>query len=396
MLHGTTLSMQATTPEVLAAIKRENIGIARYQDLQQRYAQADIHTYTEVIMGLPLETRDSFKRGLDVVFEMGKHDDLRIYELAILPNAPMADPDSIRRYELQTIEKQMFAVAPGTPEDEVEHIPTVIATSTLTKAEWVECAVYARLVQCLHNGCYTRYLAIHLRRQYELPYHQFYDRLQQHFQAQPHSVLGAVLSALHDYYVRYQQDASLPELDLSTTSPEALELLTARRGMVGPTDWAWLCIAARIDQFYAELAVFLETLGLTYGAELPAVQRFQQDLLLCLDYDPRVGKLCRYAYDFPAYFRDGAPLAPRPVLVHFRDIHMGAAGQFPLERGNVEKFVPAAIGSGWTSLTHIYQHQLAEADISYDEIGEHGYVAYLPPHAQPPGPRGRDDRLHRS
>src|SRR5205085_10044099 len=125
----------------------------------------------------------------------------------------------------------------------------------------VECAAYARLVQCLHNGCYTRYLAIHLRRHYALPYHQFYDRLQQHFQARPHSVLGAILTALQDYYVRYQQDASLPELDLSTTPPEALKLLTARRGMVGPTEWAWLCVAASSEQFYAEVTQFLETLG---------------------------------------------------------------------------------------------------------------------------------------
>src|SRR5205085_3940467 len=102
----------------------------------------------------------------------------------------------------------------------------------------------------------------------------------------------------------------------------------------------------------------------------------------------QTGKVCRYAYDFPAYFRDDAPLEPRPVRVHFRDTHMGAARQFPLERGNMEKFVNAALGSGWTSLTHLHQHQLAEADISCDEMGEHDYVAYQPQLAQPPGPSG--------
>jgi len=85
-------------------------------------------------------------------------------------------------------------------------------------------------------------------------------------------------------------------------------------------------------------------------------------------------------------FRDDVPLAPRAVRVHFRDTHMGAARQFPLERDNMEKFVNAALGSGWTSLTHLHQHQLAEADISCDEIGEHDYITSLPQHAQSPDP----------
>ena len=170
LLNTTTLSMQATTDGVLAAINRKNIPMEQYRQLQHRYTRAGIRTYTEVILGLPTETRDSFKRGLDYVLDMGNHDDVRIYELSILPNAPMANPQVRDAYGIQVIDKHLLPQMPGmpaTPADEIETIPTVIATASMSRADWVDCSVYARQLQFLHAQCLTRYLAIHLSRSTE-------------------------------------------------------------------------------------------------------------------------------------------------------------------------------------------------------------------------------------
>jgi putative methyltransferase len=219
MLMGTTLSMQSTNLDVLEAIDRKNIGIKHYQALKERYAQAGIPTYTELILGLPLETQASFKEGIGSLLEAGNHDDIRVYEFVILPNAPINQPTILERFGIKTIEKQMYLEPADTSSDEVETVQLVMETKTMSQADWVNSALFAQLIQILHNGCYTRYLAIHLRHQYGLPFYTFYDRLEAYFLENPDMVLGQVLRCLRDLYERYLEDPHIPQVNLIASQP---------------------------------------------------------------------------------------------------------------------------------------------------------------------------------
>ena len=360
--QGLTLSMQATNQHVLAAIKRENIGIERYRALQRRYADAHIHTYSEIIMGLPEETRESFKRGLDPLLALERHDDIRIYDFAVLPNAPVAEPASMAAHGIQTIEKHMSPASADTPEDEIERMAIAIATRTMPRAHWVECAVYAQMIRVLHNGGYTRYLANHLHRAYDIAFHRFYDGLLQQGLACPHTLLGLLWTELCGYYRRYQQSAAIPEIELASSPAAALPLLQHMPAVaVRPADWAWICIAACRGQFYAELMLYMESLGMTWGDEVAELLRFQEDIMLSPDYDPNVGKEATYAFDFPGYIGGDPLLRRRQTRVRFCDRAMGANRQHPLEAGNPVRFVHAALGG----VAGHFQHQLDVADISY-------------------------------
>lgn len=367
MLASTTLSMQATNDFVLEAIDRENIKLESYKDLQDRYTLAGVSTYTEIILGLPMETKSSFKSGLSTVFEMGNHDDVRIYELSLLPNAPISDPRSVERYGLEAIDKHVSMVWPNTPGDEIEYISTVIQTNTMSREDWVDCSVYSRMIQLLHNGCYTRYVAIYLQRAHDVPYHVFYDGLQQHFLLQPKTVLGGVLRAFQYMYRAYQRGAELPFIDISRSPREALPLLKARPALL-PVDWSWICISSCLDRFYAELRGYLQQLGSNFGRELDELLAFQRDIMLHLDYDPSCGKLCTYERDFPAFFAGKAPLREQRVKVHYRDVAMGNRGEYPLERGNAAKFLDAALGGLWADVSSRFQHSVDRAEITYEDV----------------------------
>ncbi len=366
---GITLSMQATDSEVLRAIGRENIRVSRYQELQMRYVQEAISTYTELIVGLPRETAKSFREGLGTVLEMGNHSDIRVYDLLLLPNAPMSDPDTVSRYGLRTVQKQLYAVPADTDPDEIELGTTVVETNTMSRAELKDCLVYGRMLIALHCGCYTRYLAIHLRREYELPYHVFYRRLQQHFAARPLTVLGMTLAALSAYIDRCYEEQGSPRLDLMGSPPEAMAMLdsdsvrnsSGSQSPLSPEDWLWICIFSRVDSFYSDLPGFLLTLGLELKDEIPEVLRFQRDMMLDPSYDPSEGKVCRYTYDFPSYFRTEGTLQTQSTVVYFRDT-FDAAPAFP-RKGHIETFAAAAIRA---RRPH-YQHRLEEARIVYTE-----------------------------
>jgi putative methyltransferase len=101
MLWGTTLSMQSVDVDVLEAVARPHVDIGVYADLKNRYQQHHIPTYTELILGLPEETRQSFVDGIGRLLEIGMHDDIRVFELALLPNAPLSQPGMRERYGLK-------------------------------------------------------------------------------------------------------------------------------------------------------------------------------------------------------------------------------------------------------------------------------------------------------
>ncbi|MGD8703012.1 MAG: cobalamin-dependent protein, partial [Desulfosarcina sp.] len=102
MLWGTTLSMQSVDLDVLEAVARPHVDIAAYAELKNRYQRHLIPTYTELILGLPEETRSSFIDGICRLLAINMHDDIRVFELVLLPNAPLSQPEMRERYGLQT------------------------------------------------------------------------------------------------------------------------------------------------------------------------------------------------------------------------------------------------------------------------------------------------------
>jgi putative methyltransferase len=375
MLMGTTLSMQSTQLEVLEAIDRKNIGLANYQRLQRRYRAERIPTYTELILGLPRETAGSFRQGLGSLLAAGNHDDIRVYDFVILPNAPINSPEKIERYGLRTIPKRLYVEEPGTPADEAETVDMVVRTESMSSADMVECAVFVALIQFLHNGCYTRYVARHLAAVHGVDYTAFYTALQEYFSARPDTVLGLMLVRMKRLYESYLRAAELPLANLVASQPDMAGDLACYGNRRGWTvdHWGWLSIASRFSRFYRDLDGFLRTLGLTgddadHGAAEPAdalvnVLRFQRDVMIRPGYDPAVGKTGEYAFDLPAYFR-GEPLRRVPVRVHFRDTALGPGGRYPLVPGDLKAFAKAAVGPSYpVSRIRHYQHQLDVAQV---------------------------------
>ena len=53
---GVTLAMQSVDPHTLKSIKRDNISTEDYEELQKRFTNDGIATYTEFILALPGDT----------------------------------------------------------------------------------------------------------------------------------------------------------------------------------------------------------------------------------------------------------------------------------------------------------------------------------------------------
>ncbi len=149
---GVTLSIQSMNKEVLTNIKRANIKLDVYHDLQKRFATDNIETYTDFILALPGETYDSFKSGVSALIENGQHNRIQFNNLSILPNAEMNDAEYRAKYGIVIRETKAVNMHTSLAEEEevCEMQQLVVATKTMPSEEWVKVRTFSWMTAFLH------------------------------------------------------------------------------------------------------------------------------------------------------------------------------------------------------------------------------------------------------
>lgn len=150
---GVALSMQSVDMTTLEAIKRDNISLGTYMELQRRFTKDKVETYSDLILGLPGETYESFVKGVDQLMENGQHNRIQFNNLSILPNAEMGDPAYQTRYGMVTVESKIINIHGERVEldDDVPEVQDlVIATAATPLADWRRTRIFCWMTALLH------------------------------------------------------------------------------------------------------------------------------------------------------------------------------------------------------------------------------------------------------
>lgn len=135
-------SVQSLTPQVLSNIKRGNISAEGLMDVALKANALGTNSYTEVIIALPGETLETYRRTLETVVDAGFLT-VQIYQLMLLPGTEMATRESRARYGMRT----RFRVLPrcygcydfdGRELNAAEIEEICIATNTFSYADYLE------------------------------------------------------------------------------------------------------------------------------------------------------------------------------------------------------------------------------------------------------------------
>lgn len=135
-----TLSLQSVDSQVLSAIQRDNISLDTYKDLQLRFRRAGMPTYTDLLVGLPDDNFERFSGNLAQVMDQGQHDELRCYNVFILPNAPMNSPEYRKQYAIETVTIPYitwYSEISRSQFDVLEKAEVIVATRSMSRQEWV-------------------------------------------------------------------------------------------------------------------------------------------------------------------------------------------------------------------------------------------------------------------
>ncbi len=292
MDKGATLSFQSLSPVVLENIKRKNIPVETFTSLLNRYNEAGIATYSELILGLPGETLRSFIDGIDILLDAGQHSSIYIHDCEWLPCSAMGEKDYTHKHGLKYVLVPLNE--PHTIIEQNEEISEysrlIVETNTMSREDWVEMNIYSATIQCFHHEGLLMMFALYLHYEKGLKFSEFYEAFINYMMTETETVGGKVYSLLKSRF------------EAVTKGKAGLVWEDRRFGDVGwpSEEFVFLNVAVEIEKFYEEIKSFLK--GFFDDERLFENLFTYQKNIVKLPFRENIEFDC--AYDFKNYFFD--------------------------------------------------------------------------------------------
>lgn len=176
VLKAVSLALQSLDKETLEIVKRANIKFDNFSELTETFRKNKIPTYTELIMGLPGETLESWKKGLEILASESQVGSIYIYNCGVFVNAPMNEPTYMKFYDIKTIRSPIFLAHTsihdrGIPE--FEYI--TISSKSFSTDDLKEIYLFSWMFQTFHSLGIFEYITKYYHDEKKLPYVKFYE-----------------------------------------------------------------------------------------------------------------------------------------------------------------------------------------------------------------------------
>lgn len=259
---GVALSMQSLDPVTLKNIKRDNISLETYLELARRFTDDRVETYSDLILGLPGETYDSFCNGVNKLIEAGQHNRIQFNNLSILPNAEMGDPAYLATHGMVTVRSEIINIhgaREALDDDVAEYQELVVATASMPAADWRRTRAFAWMAAFLH---FDKILQIPLVLTYELTGIDYRTQIEAFLEADAGRF--PVIGQVRDFFLR----------EAAAIQAGGPEYVYSREwlGIFWPADeYAYidLTVSGRMPAFYAEAEALMAELIRARGGRMP-------------------------------------------------------------------------------------------------------------------------------
>jgi len=195
--RGMTISFQSLDDRVLESIKRKNMDINRAEEIFQLLEEKQLNYYSELILGLPEETLETWKEGLIKIISKGQHQCIDVHLTSMLENSELNQPSQREKYDLKvvTVEDVTYTIY----DDEsniLEKTDIVYSTNTLSNSELIDALMFSWIIVNLHNYGWTQIYSRFLNNTNQISYRDFYNDL---VESVVKNQLGIISEKYQDY-----------------------------------------------------------------------------------------------------------------------------------------------------------------------------------------------------
>ena len=178
--QGLTLSVQSLDLDVLENIRRKNMEMNKLNEVFELCDQRNIPAYTELILGLPGETLETWKKNFYALYELNQHTGITTFQAQLLENA-----------EMNLLQKKLFKITSQPVTDyfagsySVEHIEESIDVITGTKdmptPVMLDAQIFAWFQTTFHINGFATLVARFINKYLNISYNDYYEELFTHF-----------------------------------------------------------------------------------------------------------------------------------------------------------------------------------------------------------------------
>ena len=288
MSNGPSISFQSLNPATLKAIGRENMTPENFVAALRKYEANGIRPYSEIILGLPEETYESFTNGIGELLTLGQHSYIDIFRCEILSNSMLASDEIREKYKIRTVRvpSTLHHVSEEESKKSYGYSEIVISTSSMPFDDMLKANLFSMTVQTCHHMGLTKYIAIFLHRVCGVKYDEYYRRLTDFLESK-----NADFKLMKDIYRSYLEGTG------------ELNFVDRRFGAITwfPEEAFFLRCAADSKDFYADLKEYVDSFLKDTGLSDQLI-RFQS--MFCVTPDAGI-KSESFDRDFYSFFFGG-------------------------------------------------------------------------------------------
>ena len=285
---GATISLQTLSEDSLKDIGRINMSFEDYTSLVRKYNQAGILTYTDMILGLPGETFESFTKGIGKLFEAGQHSNVNVFNCEMLINARLNEDEFKKNHKIRIAKCSLNRHHSELGQEIEENNLVVIATKDMDENKWIDANVFVAVTGAFHNLAILQLFAIYLYNEMNVAYADFYLSFIDYFSQNESSVIGRIICELKS------------KLADVVNGKGSCETFIEDFGNVNwpVEEWFFLQVIREFDLFFEEVVPFLERFNIDKSIFENLIM-YQKSIVKRPDIR---GCSFEISYDFPEYF----------------------------------------------------------------------------------------------
>jgi putative methyltransferase len=295
--QGLTVSVQSMDLDVLENIKRKNLAQHKIENIFALCDKNNVPVYTEIILGLPGETKDTWKEGFYKIYRAGNHTGINILHAQLLENAEMNLLQQ-RLYGITSVPVYDYMSGSYNYNELQECVEVVTGTKDMPTEEMLDSQAFSWFMQTFHINGLTTYISRFLHKNAGIDYSVFYDKLWDYLQDDPWFIKER--DELRQYYRNWMIDGKINHPNISNIEVHGWNIIH-RTTLNMHLDRKYNYVFDLIEKFV--------TSEFSLNAKcLTQLLQFQRNYVINYDNIEQFPYAMQFDYDFLGYILDNTPL----------------------------------------------------------------------------------------
>ena len=290
MLKEFTLSFQSLSSDVIKIIKRKNMKLETFSKLMKKYQEVGIHPYTELILGLPNETYESFRDGFQSLIEAGQKYYVHVWLCFVLVNSPMATEEFMVKYGIKTVDSpsNLYHSKPNSSSEPSGYSQIVTSTNTMNEDFWIKSYLFSAYIQSMFFMGALRQISVYLFHEKQILHTRFIEDFISWSAKHPETICGKIYATFYKIFFDFLKNNTT----LSYFNPNFGDITWyAEEGIFLETVY-------HIEEFFCDIELFL----LSYNLPKDIAEDLLRYQINMINTPGRTHIKFNLNYDFDSYF----------------------------------------------------------------------------------------------